>query len=220
MTVIVHNAVMNDPARTLEETTDEVARILLERGLAGPTGDARVAALPDARTVRYYQTLGLIDRPILRGREAFYGHRHVLQVVAVKALQAIGLPLADVQARLAGRTDAELRAIVEAAAAELDVRAEAAAETPPVVWREVTVVPGLRILAEENLTTTLDPDELLGRIRAAVLALGVALPPLSRRGGRRAAAPPPGPASRLSGLGGAESSTAEREQREPGGTRP
>lgn len=177
MSVIAYNAVMRMADLTLDQAAEEVARILAERGLVGGGADGRVASVPDARTVRYYQTLGLVDRPAVVGREARYGPRHVLQVLAVKALQAVGLPLADVQARVNGRADAELQAIFDAAVAERDIRAEAAAQTPPVIWREVTVVPGLRILAEENLRPTLDPDELLGRIRAAILALGVGLPP-------------------------------------------
>jgi DNA-binding transcriptional MerR regulator len=62
--------------------------------------------VPDARTVRYYTTLGLLDRPAaMRGRTALYGRRHLLQLVAIKRLQARGLSLAEVQARLVGRTD-------------------------------------------------------------------------------------------------------------------
>jgi DNA-binding transcriptional MerR regulator len=68
----------------------------------------RVRDLPDARTVRFYATLGLVDRPTLHGRKALYGWRHLLQVVAIKRLQARGLALAEVQARLVGQTDAAL----------------------------------------------------------------------------------------------------------------
>ena len=48
----------------------------------------RVRDVPDRRTIRYYTTLGLIDRPALRGRTALYGRRHLLQLVAIKRLQA------------------------------------------------------------------------------------------------------------------------------------
>jgi DNA-binding transcriptional MerR regulator len=62
------------------------------------------------RTIRYYTTLGLIDRPAqMRGRTALYGPRHLLQLVAIKRLQARGFTLAEVQQRLVGRTDAALR---------------------------------------------------------------------------------------------------------------
>ena len=68
--------------------------------------------MPDTRTIRYYTTLGLIDRPAaMRGRTALYGHRHLMQLVAIKRLQAEGHALADVQVRLTGASDAALRAI-------------------------------------------------------------------------------------------------------------
>ena len=77
---------------------------------ARPAGGVR--DVPDRRTIRYYTTLGLIDRPAaMRGRTALYGVRHVLQLAAVKRLQAQGLSLAEVQARLVGLTNAALRSL-------------------------------------------------------------------------------------------------------------
>jgi DNA-binding transcriptional MerR regulator len=72
--------------------------------------NGRVREVPDPRTIRYYTTLGLIDRPAeMRGRTALYGIRHLLQLVAIKRLQTHGLTLAEIQARLVGRTDSALR---------------------------------------------------------------------------------------------------------------
>src|SRR5437763_4221535 len=69
----------------------------------------RVRDVPDRRTIRYYTTLGLIDRPAeMRGRTALYGRRHLLQLVAIKKLQASGRSLAEVQRTLAGQTDKTL----------------------------------------------------------------------------------------------------------------
>src|SRR4051794_26899981 len=66
----------------------------------------RVREVPDRRTIRYYTTLGLIDRPAeWRGRTALYGRRHLLQLVAIKRLQARGLALAELQQQLLGLTD-------------------------------------------------------------------------------------------------------------------
>ncbi len=81
---------------------------------AAPTvADGRVSAVPDARTVRYYQTVGLVDRPLrYEGRQAVYGFRHLLAVVAVKLLQARGLTLAQVQRALAAATPAQVEAAV------------------------------------------------------------------------------------------------------------
>jgi DNA-binding transcriptional MerR regulator len=70
---------------------------------------ARVRGAPDKRTIRYYTTLGLLDRPTeMRGRVAYYGRRHVLQLVAIKRLQAKGLSLAQVQESLAGADTSRL----------------------------------------------------------------------------------------------------------------
>src|SRR5438477_1109261 len=103
---------------SLPELSSEVATALSRLGLLGAAPDARVSAAPDARTVRYYTTLGLLDRPTIVGRQARYGRRHVRQLLAVKALQAGALPLAGIQQRLYGRSDAELEALVRSLGAQ------------------------------------------------------------------------------------------------------
>ena len=61
--------------------------------------NGQIRAVPDERTIRYYGTLGLLDRPIaMRGRTALYGRRHLAQVVAIKRLQTTGSSLAEIQA--------------------------------------------------------------------------------------------------------------------------
>jgi hypothetical protein len=77
----------------------------------GGVANGQVRDVPDRRTVRYYTTLGLIDRPTIQGRTAYYGWRHLLQLVAIKRLQASGKSLNQVQMELAGRSDAELETI-------------------------------------------------------------------------------------------------------------
>lgn len=95
----------------LAALTAEVARALSELGYVG-TESGRVRDVPDARVIRYYTTLGLLDRPAeLRGRTAYYSARHLAQLVAIKRLQARGQSLAEVQAVLAGIDDTELSRI-------------------------------------------------------------------------------------------------------------
>jgi DNA-binding transcriptional MerR regulator len=73
------------------------------------TGSDRSRDVPDARTVRYYTTLGLLDRPAsFKGRTAYYGRKHLLQLVAIKRLQAKGLTLAQIQAQLVGMKPSQL----------------------------------------------------------------------------------------------------------------
>ena len=75
---------------------------------------ARVRSSPDERTLRYYTTIGLLSRPsAFRGRTALYQRVHLAQVVAIKRLQASGLPLSDVQMRLAGLTPTELEVVAQ-----------------------------------------------------------------------------------------------------------
>jgi DNA-binding transcriptional MerR regulator len=95
---------------TLDELTAEVAAQLSQADFA--QGNGQVSPVPDRRTLRYYTTIGLLDRPFaMRGRQAVYGDRHILQAVAVKRLQAAGLALADIQRQLAGLPDEQLIAL-------------------------------------------------------------------------------------------------------------
>jgi DNA-binding transcriptional MerR regulator len=96
---------------TITELAGASAAALDALGIAARNG--RVRDRPDARTIRYYAALGLVDRPAeMNGRTAIYGDRHLLQVLAVKTLQARGATLADVQRTLVGASEPELRAAV------------------------------------------------------------------------------------------------------------
>tara|TARA_R110002072_G_scaffold16192_3_gene63639 strand:+ start:123 stop:881 length:759 start_codon:yes stop_codon:yes gene_type:complete len=95
---------------TLDQLGSHVARALSEG--YEPAESGRVRAVPDRRTIRYYTTLGLVDRPSeMRGRTAYYGRRHLLQLVAIKRLQGEGQSLAEVQAHIAGLDDRSLEEI-------------------------------------------------------------------------------------------------------------
>jgi DNA-binding transcriptional MerR regulator len=80
---------------TLQDLVEEVALQLA--ALPAPR-NGQVRAVPDDRTVRYYGTIGLLDKPVeMRGRTALYGKKHIAQVVAIKRLQALGRSLAEIQ---------------------------------------------------------------------------------------------------------------------------
>ena len=96
---------------TIAELADASAEVLDALGVAARNGQVRDR--PDVRTIRYYGTLGLIDPPAeMTGRTARYGGRHLLQVLAVKAVQARGDSLADAQRTLVGASDEELRSAI------------------------------------------------------------------------------------------------------------
>ncbi|GAA0741757.1 MerR family transcriptional regulator [Dactylosporangium roseum] len=97
---------------TLDELTARVAAALGGAAYAGaPNG--RVRDVPDARAIRWYATIGLVDRPVMRGRVALYGPRHLLQLVAIKRLQSRGKRIADIQVELADVPDEVLGAIAD-----------------------------------------------------------------------------------------------------------
>lgn len=62
------------------------------------------------RNIRYYRTLGLLDPPLVGGGQGF-SEKHRLQLVAIRLLQAQGLPLNRIRELLFGRTLDELRRI-------------------------------------------------------------------------------------------------------------
>jgi DNA-binding transcriptional MerR regulator len=95
------------PRWTLAELGEKVEEALSVDYEGQSNGQIR--DVPNARTIRYYTTLGLIDRPAeMRGRTALYATRHLLQLVAIKRLQLEGLALSAIQERLAGATNEAL----------------------------------------------------------------------------------------------------------------
>ena len=96
---------------TIAELADASAAALDALGIAARNGQVRDR--PDIRTIRYYATLGLIDPPAeMTGRTARYGGRHLLQILAVKTVQARGDSLAGAQRTLVGASDEELRSAI------------------------------------------------------------------------------------------------------------
>src|SRR5215467_11186889 len=99
-----------EPLWTIAELGALVARAL-SVDYDGQT-NGQVRDVPDPRTIRYYTTLGLVDRPAeMRGRTAYYGLRHLMQLAAIKRLQARGLSLAEVQQELLGLSDSALASL-------------------------------------------------------------------------------------------------------------
>ncbi|GIE06674.1 hypothetical protein Adu01nite_80240 [Paractinoplanes durhamensis] len=81
----------------MEELVDRVRQALEAEYPGAPNG--RVRDVPDRRAIRWYSTIGLVDRPLgMRGRTALYGPRHLQQLVAIKRWQAEGRSLAEIQA--------------------------------------------------------------------------------------------------------------------------
>src|ERR671912_103817 len=180
---------MEEARWTLDELAERVDDALAV-GYAGQSS-GRVRAVPDRRAIRWYTTIGLIDRPVAhRGRTALYGPRHLLQLVAVKRLQAKGLPLVAIQQELAGATDTQLAQLARvahpapASAAPLAAPAPAGPVAMVATLRGVDLGEGTTLLLEPG--RELDVADLQAILDAARPLLAV----LRERGLDRAAGGP------------------------------
>ncbi|MGQ9688329.1 MAG: MerR family transcriptional regulator [Desulfobaccales bacterium] len=95
----------------LDELVD-IANHLISQVVPEQPSD-RVSETLNERTLRYYITEGLIDRPLgKKGTAALYGFRHLLQILAVKLLQGSYLPIRRIREVLADKSNEELVMIV------------------------------------------------------------------------------------------------------------
>ena len=142
--------------------------------------DGRVAAVPDGRVVRYYQTLGIVSKPLrYDGRAAIYGDRHLLEIVTVKLLQSQGLSLPQIQRAMAGRSRKELERLHQGAASPGASEQEDRGGVPVVRDRlagsetdqlgrfgrplvSAQVAPGITVTIDPQRVEA--PEEILGRL--------------------------------------------------------
>ena len=167
---------LHPPDLTLAALEAAAARLLAR--LPGAPEDDRVSAAPDARTLRYYQTLGLMDKPSrYDGRQAIYGRRHLLQAVCVKLLQRAGRSLQQAQVALAGATDLALEAaVIDGLGLETPSAAQRPAQSPsdpfaplpePVAKPLVSaqLAPGIFVMIDPTLVP--DPAAMIRRLTGA-----------------------------------------------------
>lgn len=85
------------------------------------------------RVIRYYTTLGLLDRACeKRGKVAYYGARHLYQLLVIKRLQSQGRSLAEIQALMLGATDESLLDQLELPVGWLELVEEHQTEAPSI----------------------------------------------------------------------------------------
>ena len=162
---------------TLEDLLRNVSELLRKYDLLDAQQDGRVSPVPDIRTVRYYTGLGLIDRPLLQGRQAWYGRRHLLQLLAIKAMQGTDASLSRIQALLYGKTDRELEVLLADLARR---RKESSKPLPVLSWKEITIEPGLKLVAVDSWSPGLSESQREEKIRAALEVLGAQKMPHSK----------------------------------------
>lgn len=162
---------------SIDELSNRVSRLLQERGLKNLQQDNRVSSAPDRRTIRYYTSLGILDRPSIEGRQARYGERHVLQILAIKALQSVSLPLSEIQSLLYGSTDEELENVVTSVQESNRVKSKLLKKEPLETveirrYSEVELEPGLKLMIADDWKPKIDESMILSRVKAALEAFG------------------------------------------------
>lgn len=99
---------------TVSETVDALSAIVSELDWA------REGPEPSVRLLRHYAQEGALDRPERRGKEAFYGFRHLAQFLALRWLLKNDWPLKKAAVETSMRSNEEL----------LDLIAEDGGERP------------------------------------------------------------------------------------------
>ncbi|WP_430787479.1 MerR family transcriptional regulator [Actinoplanes sp. G11-F43] len=127
---------------TMEQLVERVSAALAAEYPGAPNG--RVREVPDRRSIRWYTTIGLVDRPLgTRGRTVFYGPRHLLQLVAIKRRQAAGLTLAEIQGELSGVSEETLAEVARVPPDLLGGDTTPADDTVrPQFWKTAPAAPG------------------------------------------------------------------------------
>ena len=145
---------------SLEALAERVNAWCDAHGVAPISGQAGESV--SERNIRYYRTLGLIEAPEGGG----YGEKHLLQLTAVRLLQAQGLPLRRIRELLYGRSLEALREIRRRGVAEAQRVSAAVRVSAPVtdeLWRAIPLDEDFLLVSRRG--TALTPAQ-----RAAVLA--------------------------------------------------
>ena len=140
---------------------------------------SRVSALPDLRSFRMYRSQKLIDDPNTKiGVAGDYGRKHVLQLVAIKAMQAQRLPLREIRTRLADMDESALEKWLSDSTATLPRTKTKTASTTPAQtterWIQVPLAQGAFAMVQEAALKDSRPSSLraLGdQLTAQLLAL-------------------------------------------------
>ena len=158
----------------LEELAELANRLLDARHVV--VRDGRAGDRVDARTIRFYQTLGIVPKPAYEGRRAIYERDHLVRVVSAKALQAEGYSLAQIQGALPMRkTDELTQALldfeserkVHAAHASPDApRASASSQVSPLQLAPFHIAPGVTVLIDPTLVA--DPHSIAESLALAL----------------------------------------------------
>ncbi|MBX7222372.1 MAG: MerR family transcriptional regulator [Blastocatellia bacterium] len=94
------------------ELADAAARYLST--IAPVQQRGTVTDTPDERTIRYYISEELISEPERKqGTASVFGYRHLLELLVIKRLQALNYRIRAIREVMAGKTTAQLEAILD-----------------------------------------------------------------------------------------------------------
>jgi len=95
----------------VKDLADAAERLL--RSIGPSQGKGTVTEYPNERTIRYYLTEGLLPEPIdKRGLTSVFGYEHLLALLAIKKLQAGGLPISVIKTLIGGKSANELESLL------------------------------------------------------------------------------------------------------------
>lgn len=165
---------MNHALCSVSELADQVNTWCTEHDVVPANGQAGETVTE--RNIRFYRTTGLLDAPENSGRG--FGEKHFLQLIAIRLLQAQGLPLRRIRELLFGRTVAELREVQTRGIAE--VRGATAANRFPApagdeLWRVTPLDDDFMIVSRRGHSLSVTQ-------RAAVLRALQADPKTAKKG--------------------------------------
>ena len=152
-TVVMFDAVMSE-SFSLETLSTRINDWCEEHEVVPASGQAGESV--SERSIRYYRTLGLIDAPT----EGGYTDKHLLQLTAIRLLQAQGLPLRRIRELLYGRSVRELEEIRRRGLAELPQATAAvrvALPTADELWRAIPLNEDFLLMSRRG--TPLTPDQ-------------------------------------------------------------
>ena len=125
--------------------------------------------------MRFYVSVGLLDRPEGTGTAATYHYRHLLQLLAVKIRQREGQSLEKIREELRGVTgDALERRVAGSLEPALTARVDQAIrrdDDPLLSWRRIPVAEGIELHVRED-SAGADDDVAVSMREAVRAALG------------------------------------------------
>jgi DNA-binding transcriptional MerR regulator len=157
-----------------EYTTEELAQAVRDWCDKHRMTPANGQAAEDIteRTIRYYRTLGLLDKPVGSYTKTF-SDKHRLQLIAVRVYQAQGIPLRRIRDELYGKSEEDLMEFEKLAAKQGKAAAQYAGPfEPPAAGESWAVAPlndGFMLLSRDGRQL---PRQVIERINEIISSAG------------------------------------------------